>query len=161
MSNAIASQTVSQQSVFVMRYSCRPTEWVYIDDSSVFDVRILDNSFFSQTREEWQYVFLIASLVHYGGVIFYGIFASGEKQPWADPEQTSEEKCGFIDEDELAEETGDITQSYGALGGPAKTYGATSQLNGGWAEGWDKREEYVQEGVEEGGYGYRQGGNYS
>lgn len=114
-----------------------------------------------QTREEWQYVFLIASMVHYGGVIFYGIFASGEKQPWADPEQTSEEKCGFIDEDELAEETGDITQSYGALGGPAKTYGATTQLNGGWAEGWDKREEYVQEGVEEGGYGYRQGGDYS
>ncbi|NP_001005398.1 vesicular glutamate transporter 2.1 isoform 2 [Danio rerio] len=114
-----------------------------------------------KTREEWQYVFLIASLVHYGGVIFYGIFASGEKQPWADPELTSDEKCGFIDEDELAEETGDITQSYGALGAPAKSYGATTQLNGGWAEGWDKREEYVQDGVEEGGYGYRQGGNYS
>uniref|UniRef100_A0A673JXN1 Vesicular glutamate transporter 2.1-like n=1 Tax=Sinocyclocheilus rhinocerous TaxID=307959 RepID=A0A673JXN1_9TELE len=114
-----------------------------------------------KTREEWQYVFLIASMVHYGGVIFYGIFASGEKQPWADPEQTSEEKCGFIDEDELAGETGDITHSYGALGGPAKTYGATTQLNGGWAEGWDKREEYVQEGVEEGGYGYRHGGDYS
>lgn len=26
-----------------------------------------------QTREEWQGVFLIASLVHYGGVIFYGM----------------------------------------------------------------------------------------
>ncbi|ROL52768.1 Vesicular glutamate transporter 2.1 [Anabarilius grahami] len=114
-----------------------------------------------KTREEWQYVFLIASLVHYGGVIFYGLFASGEKQPWADPELTSDEKCGFIDEDELAEETGDITQSYGALGGPAKTYGATTQLNGGWAEGWDKREVFVQDGVEEEGYGYRQGGDYS
>uniref|UniRef100_A0A8C7UKZ0 Solute carrier family 17 member 6b n=1 Tax=Oncorhynchus mykiss TaxID=8022 RepID=A0A8C7UKZ0_ONCMY len=88
----------------------------------------------NKTREEWQWVFLIAALVHYGGVIFYGIFASGEKQPWADPELTSDEKCGFIDEDELAEETGDITQSYGALGGgPAKTYGATTQ-NGGWCE---------------------------
>uniref|UniRef100_A0A8B9RF09 Vesicular glutamate transporter 2.1 n=1 Tax=Astyanax mexicanus TaxID=7994 RepID=A0A8B9RF09_ASTMX len=115
----------------------------------------------NKTREEWQYVFLIASMVHYGGVIFYGIFASGEKQPWADPELTSEEKCGFIDEDELAEETGDITQSYGALGGPAKSYGATTQMNGGWPDGWEKREEYVQEGVDEGGYGYRQGGDYS
>uniref|UniRef100_A0A8C7LRG5 Solute carrier family 17 member 6 n=1 Tax=Oncorhynchus mykiss TaxID=8022 RepID=A0A8C7LRG5_ONCMY len=66
----------------------------------------------NKTREEWQWVFLIAALVHYGGVIFYGIFASGEKQPWADPELTSDEKCGFIDEDELAEETGDITQGY-------------------------------------------------
>uniref|UniRef100_A0A8C6PZN4 Solute carrier family 17 member 6a n=1 Tax=Nothobranchius furzeri TaxID=105023 RepID=A0A8C6PZN4_NOTFU len=99
----------------------------------------------NKTREEWQYVFLIASLVHYGGVVFYGIFASGEKQPWADPEETSEEKCGFIDEDELAEETGDITQGYGAMGGPAKSYGATSQLNGGWVQDWDKTEEYVQE----------------
>uniref|UniRef100_A0A8C9XXL8 Solute carrier family 17 member 6 n=1 Tax=Sander lucioperca TaxID=283035 RepID=A0A8C9XXL8_SANLU len=99
----------------------------------------------NKTREEWQYVFLIAALVHYGGVVFYGIFASGEKQPWADPEETSDEKCGFIDEDELAEETGDITQSYGAMGGPAKSYGATAQLNGGWVQDWDKTEEYVQE----------------
>uniref|UniRef100_A0A673HRF1 Vesicular glutamate transporter 2.2-like n=1 Tax=Sinocyclocheilus rhinocerous TaxID=307959 RepID=A0A673HRF1_9TELE len=108
----------------------------------------------NKTREEWQNVFLIASLVHYGGVVFYGIFASGEKQPWADPEETSEEKCGFIDEDELAEETGDITLSHApfggpaALGGPAKTYGATTQLNGGWAKGWEKTEEYIQEDAE-------------
>ncbi|CAF0897843.1 unnamed protein product [Adineta steineri] len=37
-------------------------------------------------RSEWAHVFLIASLVHFGGVIFYGMFASGEKQPWAEPE---------------------------------------------------------------------------
>jgi len=35
--------------------------------------------------EEWETVFLIASLIHFAGVTFYGIFASGEKQPWADP----------------------------------------------------------------------------
>ncbi|XP_047219487.1 vesicular glutamate transporter 2.1 isoform X2 [Girardinichthys multiradiatus] len=115
----------------------------------------------NKTREEWQYVFLIASMVHYGGVVFYGIFASGEKQPWADPELTSEDKCGFIDEDELAEETGDITQSYGAFGGAAKTYGATTQVNGGWATSWEKTEEYVQEEAQEGSYGYRQEEGYS
>ncbi|NXF28284.1 VGLU1 protein, partial [Rhodinocichla rosea] len=38
-----------------------------------------------KTREEWQWVFLIAALVHYGGVAFYGVFASGEPQPWAEP----------------------------------------------------------------------------
>lgn len=27
-----------------------------------------------QTRQEWQGVFLIASMVHYGGVVFYGVF---------------------------------------------------------------------------------------
>ncbi|XP_012688549.1 vesicular glutamate transporter 2.2 [Clupea harengus] len=107
----------------------------------------------NKTRDEWQYVFLIAALVHYGGVIFYGIFASGEKQPWADPEETSEEKCGFIDEDELAEETGDITLGHMPLGaqsgagGASKTYGATTQVNTGWAQSWDKTEEYIQEGA--------------
>ena len=40
---------------------------------------------FLKTREEWSHVFLIASIIHFAGVIFYGIFASGEKQPWADP----------------------------------------------------------------------------
>jgi len=38
-----------------------------------------------QTVEEWETVYLIASLIHFAGVTFYGIFASGEKQPWADP----------------------------------------------------------------------------
>uniref|UniRef100_A0A674HGA5 Solute carrier family 17 member 6 n=1 Tax=Taeniopygia guttata TaxID=59729 RepID=A0A674HGA5_TAEGU len=108
----------------------------------------------TKTREEWQYVFLIAALVHYGGVIFYGIFASGEKQPWADPEQTSEEKCGFIHEDELAEETGDITQNYVNYG-TTKSYGATTQVNGGWPNGWEKKEEFVQEEVQD-SYNYKE-----
>ncbi|KAH0517226.1 Vesicular glutamate transporter 2 [Microtus ochrogaster] len=102
----------------------------------------------NKSREEWQYVFLIAALVHYGGVIFYAIFASGEKQPWADPEETSEEKCGFIHEDELDEETGDITQNYINYG-TTKSYGATTQENGGWPNGWEKKEEFVQEGAQD------------
>ncbi|XP_067290734.1 vesicular glutamate transporter 1 isoform X1 [Pseudorasbora parva] len=105
----------------------------------------------NKTREEWQYVFLIASLVHYGGVIFYGIFASGEKQPWAEPENMSEEKCGILGEDELADETEELYRSTG--GG----YGATTQsgdpngagtggggAGGSWVSDWDKTEEYVQ-----------------
>nr|XP_021543226.1 vesicular glutamate transporter 3 isoform X2 [Neomonachus schauinslandi] len=79
-----------------------------------------------KTREEWQNVFLIAALVHYSGVIFYGVFASGEKQEWADPENLSEEKCGIIDQDELAEETELNHESFAS---PQKkmSYGATSQ----------------------------------
>uniref|UniRef100_A0A8D0HGM4 Solute carrier family 17 member 6 n=1 Tax=Sphenodon punctatus TaxID=8508 RepID=A0A8D0HGM4_SPHPU len=114
----------------------------------------------NKTREEWQYVFLIAALVHYGGVIFYGIFASGEKQPWADPEQTSEEKCGFIHEDELDEETGDITQNYVNYG-TTKSYGATTQVNGGWPNGWEKKEEFVQEEVPDSYSSYKEGEDYS
>uniref|UniRef100_A0AAY4CEC2 Vesicular glutamate transporter 1 n=1 Tax=Denticeps clupeoides TaxID=299321 RepID=A0AAY4CEC2_9TELE len=101
-----------------------------------------------KTREEWQYVFLIASLVHYGGVIFYGIFASGEKQPWADAEDTSEEKCGILGEDELANETEELYRTGG--GGQ---YGAMSQpkigsngggTGGGWVSDFDKSEKLVQ-----------------
>ncbi|XP_077628304.1 vesicular glutamate transporter 3 isoform X2 [Crocuta crocuta] len=79
-----------------------------------------------KTREEWQNVFLIAALVHYSGVIFYGVFASGEKQKWADPENLSEEKCGIIDQDELAEET---ELNHEGFASPQKkmSYGATTQ----------------------------------
>ncbi|EHB06644.1 Vesicular glutamate transporter 3 [Heterocephalus glaber] len=79
-----------------------------------------------KTREEWQNVFLIAALVHYSGVIFYGVFASGEKQEWADPENLSEEKRGIIDQDELAEET---ELNHETLVSPRKkmSYGATTQ----------------------------------
>lgn len=81
-----------------------------------------------QTREEWQYVFLIASLVHYGGVIFYGVFASGEKQPWAEPEEMSEEKCGFVGHDQLAgsdeSEMEDEAEPPGAPPAPPHSYGA-------------------------------------
>uniref|UniRef100_A0A8C0XPH7 Major facilitator superfamily (MFS) profile domain-containing protein n=1 Tax=Castor canadensis TaxID=51338 RepID=A0A8C0XPH7_CASCN len=117
------------------------------------------SGFAISSREEWQYVFLIAALVHYGGVIFYAIFASGEKQPWADPEETSEEKCGFIHEDELDEETGDITQNYINYG-TTKSYGATTQANGGWPNGWEKKEEFVQEEVQD-TYTYKDRDDYS
>ncbi|ELK10342.1 Vesicular glutamate transporter 3 [Pteropus alecto] len=79
-----------------------------------------------KTREEWQNVFLIAALVHYSGVIFYGVFASGEKQEWADPENLSEEKCGIIDQDELAEET-ELNHENFASPKKKMSYGATTQ----------------------------------
>ncbi|GCB75520.1 hypothetical protein scyTo_0017355 [Scyliorhinus torazame] len=90
---------------------------------------------------EWQYVFLIASLVHYAGVIFYGIFASGEKQPWAEPEELSDEKCGFMYEDELANEVEDASHAHGGYGATE----TTTVTNGGWVNEWDKKEEFIQE----------------
>lgn len=41
--------------------------------------------FIQQSKDEWSVVFTIAALVHLFGITFYGIFASGELQPWADP----------------------------------------------------------------------------
>lgn len=42
-----------------------------------------DHTSIEKIEDEWQYVFIIASSIHFFGVIFYGIFASGELQPWA------------------------------------------------------------------------------
>lgn len=33
----------------------------------------------------WKTVFILAATVHFVGITFYGIFASGELQPWAEP----------------------------------------------------------------------------
>ncbi|KTG04582.1 hypothetical protein cypCar_00020769 [Cyprinus carpio] len=89
--------------------------------------------------------------VGFSGFAISGIFASGEKQPWAEPENMSEDKCGILGEDELANETEELYRSVG--GG----YGATVQsgdpngagtggggAGGSWVSDWDKTEEYVQ-----------------
>ncbi|XP_048826249.1 vesicular glutamate transporter 3 [Brienomyrus brachyistius] len=78
-----------------------------------------------KTRQEWQNVFVIAAVVHYTGVVFYAIFASGEKQDWADPEDTSDDKCGILDEDELAEET-ELTSEANLSQSKKMSYGATT-----------------------------------
>uniref|UniRef100_A0A8C1GD05 Solute carrier family 17 member 8 n=1 Tax=Cyprinus carpio TaxID=7962 RepID=A0A8C1GD05_CYPCA len=95
-----------------------------------------------KTRLEWQHVFVIASMVHYTGVIFYAIFASGEKQDWADPENTSDEKCGIIGEDELADETEPSSDS--ALATKQKTYG-TTESSAGRKQGWKKKRGKLKE----------------
>ncbi|CAF1005875.1 unnamed protein product [Rotaria sordida] len=60
-------------------------------------------------REEWAHVFLIASLIHFGGVIFYGLFASGEKQPWAEPSPTNDNISN-----ETYKQDGEQIASYGS-----------------------------------------------
>ncbi|NXG52542.1 VGLU3 protein, partial [Psilopogon haemacephalus] len=107
-----------------------------------------------KTREEWQNVFLIAALVHYSGVIFYAIFASGEKQEWADPENLSEEKCGIIDQDELAEETEMDSETFVS---PKRTYGATSQNCEVQRREWRKQKQGTQDVEEQTSYHYENG----
>ncbi|XP_032942592.1 vesicular glutamate transporter 1 [Catharus ustulatus] len=83
-----------------------------------------------KTREEWQWVFLIAALVHYAGVAFYGAFASGEPQPWAEPPREEAEPLapgglGSDEEEEEGEEEGAGVGGGGPPGGPPASYGAT------------------------------------
>ncbi|BFY98461.1 hypothetical protein BsWGS_01501 [Bradybaena similaris] len=37
----------------------------------------------THSLRDWQHVFIIAGCIHLAGVVFYGIFASGNVQPWA------------------------------------------------------------------------------
>ncbi|XP_054632519.1 vesicular glutamate transporter 3 isoform X2 [Dunckerocampus dactyliophorus] len=98
-----------------------------------------------KTRLEWQNVFVIAAMVHYSGVIFYAIFASGEQQDWANPESTNEEKCGFVEQDELAEESELNSESTVA---PKKSYGTTDN-EVGWKRGWKKKRGVTMQEEEE------------
>lgn len=84
-------------------------------------------------------------MVHYSGVIFYAIFASGEQQDWANPEGTSEDKCGIIDEDELAEESELNSENMIA---PKKSYGTTDNSSGR-KEGWKKKRGVTMQEEEE------------
>ena len=68
----------------------------------------------SQTRKEWETVFLIAAIIHFAGVIFYAIFASGDKQPWADPPPTTETWKPSMNGGET---TVDGMTSYGSVNG--------------------------------------------
>ena len=38
----------------------------------------------NETQEEWRLVFYIAAGIYMFGMIVFALFASGEKQPWAD-----------------------------------------------------------------------------
>lgn len=82
-----------------------------------------------------------------------GLFASGEKQPWAEPEQMSDEKCGILDEDELANETEELYRTsgggggYGAMAQGGNPNGGAAVAGRGWVADWDKTEEYVQPGA--------------
>ncbi|XP_043120009.1 vesicular glutamate transporter 3 [Puntigrus tetrazona] len=110
-----------------------------------------------KTRLEWQHVFVIASMVHYTGVVFYAIFASGEKQDWADPESTSDEKCGIIGEDELADETEPNSDS--ALATKQKTYG-TTESSAGRKQGWKKKRGVTMQADEDHGSNHYENGEY-
>lgn len=87
-------------------------------------------------------------------MIFYAIFASGEKQEWADPENLNEEKCGILDQDELAEETDLNSDSFVSS---KKTYGATFQNDEVRTRGLQKQTAVMQDVDEQTSYQYENG----
>ncbi|CAN8003842.1 unnamed protein product, partial [Ixodes pacificus] len=86
----------------------------------------------------WEKVFLIASLIHFGGVIFYAIFASGDKQPWAEPPREDEGPSWNPLENAFKD---DAPKSQAPPQRQA-SYGATAETN---FPVYETREERVQE----------------
>merc|ERR550539_2001937 len=68
---------------------------------------------------EWSHVFLIASSIHFFGVIFYAIFASGEQQSWAN--EVTDEKM------EMTTPTKEGAPAYGVEAGYSEDYGADAK----------------------------------
>merc|ERR1719412_3220916 len=81
-----------------------------------------DHSSMEKIENEWGHVFLIASSIHFIGVIFYAIFASGELQDWAVDNSGG---------DEVMEMEGAVKdpaqQQYGVDTGYSEDYGAVKQ----------------------------------
>ena len=76
-----------------------------------------DHSTTELIENEWGHVFLIASSIHFVGVIFYAIFASGEQQDWA---------VDKVEDDPMemqGTETGNDEQKYGTETGYSEDYG--------------------------------------
>ena len=60
-----------------------------------------NHSSLATLQVEWHHVFLIASCIHFIGVIFYAIFASGELQAWAVEEVRIFQKCFFLTDERM------------------------------------------------------------
>ena len=81
-----------------------------------------DHSSTELIENEWGHVFLIASSIHFIGVIFYAIFASGEQQDWA------VEKLEDDPMEMQGTATGNDEQKYGTDTGYSEDYGAVQTV---------------------------------
>ncbi len=77
-----------------------------------FFVNLQNNSInrikFPQTINEWRTVFFIAAGLYSFGLIFCGLFASGEQQPWA---QTSDQGKNKLQNQSSTGELSDLVEN--------------------------------------------------
>ena len=70
---------------------------------------------FSEKSYDWKEVFVISALLHIMGIIFYGVFASGEEQSWAKTDDENLKLFDVEEEEYLEDESGGPRQGYGAI----------------------------------------------
>lgn len=78
-----------------------------------------DHSSMEKIESEWGHVFMIASGIHFCGVIFYAIFASGELQDWA-VDNSGVDEAMEMEGGDNADQT---VQQYGTETGYTEEYG--------------------------------------
>ena len=99
-------------------------------------------------------MFILAGVIHICGVIFYGIFASGELEEWAEPPKDVQEMQ--MEQTQLPPPGGDATGYYGST--------QVAQPASGWNDGaqqyptWDDQQQQPATGANNpfasGGYNY-------
>ncbi|KAJ0175558.1 hypothetical protein K1T71_008717 [Dendrolimus kikuchii] len=86
----------------------------------VIDHMTIEKNNLAKAITEWRNVFLMGATVHFVGITIYGIFASGELQPWAEPPpdepalKSLEEETTFM-EKSSAPLKGTEAPGYGAI----------------------------------------------
>ncbi|CAG9785687.1 unnamed protein product [Diatraea saccharalis] len=93
----------------------------------VIDYITQDKNIHEKAITEWRAVFLMGATVHFIGITIYGIFASGELQPWAEPTsefdtavKSLEHETTFTERSSAAPLKGSEPPAYGAIAAPPR-----------------------------------------
>ncbi|XP_076030513.1 vesicular glutamate transporter [Oratosquilla oratoria] len=103
-----------------------------------------------KSAREWQTVYVVASSIHFVGVVFYAIFASGELQPWAEPPREEEDDQQFK-ETTPAVGVGDggvvngKMLSYGTMGAGEGEYDYTATAAPGYEQQQQQQQQFGQD----------------
>ncbi|PSN50075.1 Vesicular glutamate transporter 2 [Blattella germanica] len=92
----------------------------------------IDNITEDHKPESWKIVFIMAATVHFVGVTFYAVFASGELQPWAEPPPEAEQAKWNPLEDSFqagGEPPPPGTETVQQLNSHAPSYGSVEQTS--------------------------------
>ncbi|KAI5642705.1 major facilitator superfamily domain-containing protein [Phthorimaea operculella] len=89
----------------------------------VIDYMTQEKNIHAKAITEWRAVFLMGATVHFIGITIYGIFASGELQPWAEPPPFEEPVKSLDHETTFTEKPsaplrGSEPPAYGAIAPP-------------------------------------------
>ncbi|XP_059478768.1 vesicular glutamate transporter 1 [Neocloeon triangulifer] len=114
---------------------------------------VIDHITSDHSRESWKTAFILAACVHFFGVTFYAIFASGELQSWAEPTAAEIASWGPPDDPNAQKKLAITpaappprpapppqhppavsTNPFLSYGDPAPSYGAleSAQINSDW-----------------------------